>query len=669
MMTNSLLQFPSGATYEVADDFTRYGFSQASKDFRATKVVDSIRWKELEHHQRYFECKQHDGKTYDFDGRQVQKSTYGAPLLSASKVPWYVPLKMRRPSVPYRIGKRIISSFTTMTFGESRWPDITVIDEAGQAFIKALVEEISLPTKMIQARNIGGSVGTVALSWCYYQGQPSVSVHNGKCLYVHEWEDKSNFIPAHVTEIYKYEKDLWDPGKKAIIREWWWHRQDWTTIADVAFVDVKCKTGEEPLWQVDTENTVVHNDDFVHFVYIQNLQTIEGVDGVSDCDGVWEQMDSLDILNSVLSRGGILNLDPTLLLRMDPEIVDHAFIRKGSDNALVTGETGDASYMELAGTSITAGLSLMKELRQQILETCECVIPDPDKIAAAGTSAVALKMIYAPMLGKCDILRDNYGKALRELLRQMLVVAQRLYTGSVQSREIDEADEDVLVVGFVKLPPRVIKEDILDEEGNPTGEESIRMEPQVPGSSEVVTLSWGPYFTTTSTDQTAVATSLVQATGGKAFCSRKTASELFAGVVSRDPVAMWKELEDESNKSDEQQRLLMGDMGVEPGGEVEPIDHEGEEVEGLVPETIDDTATRVAVEPIKIAITATDLANIVRVNEGRASQGLGPLTLPNGAPDPDGELMIAVYKAKHAKIIEVGTTAEKGGEPEAPSFG
>jgi hypothetical protein len=654
MSTTSLLQFPSGAVYEMADDFSRYGFSEESKDFRATKVVDSVRWKELEHHQRYFECKQHDWKTYDFDGRQVQKNVYGAPLLSASKVPWYVPLKMRRPSVPYRVGKRIISSFTTMVFGESRWPDINVLqDEEGQAFINALVEETSLATKMIQARNIGGAVGTVALSWCYYQGQPSVEVHNGKCLYVHEWEDKSNQVPAHVTEIYKYEKDQWDPSKKAIVREWYWHRQDWTKIADVAFHDVKCKSGEEPLWQVDEENTVVHNDGFAHFVYIQNLPPIEGIDGVSDCDGTWDQMDAIDILVSVLARGGILNLDPTLKLKMDPEIVDHAFIRKGSDNALVTGETGDASYMELAGTSITAGLSLMGTLRQQVLETCECVIPDPDKIAAAGTSSVALKMIYAPMLGKCDILRDNYGKAVRELLRQMLVVAQRLYEGSVQPRKVDEGtEEDVLVTGFVKLPPRVVTEDVLDEEGNPTGEQLIHMEPQSPGASQVVTLSWGPYFTTTSTDQTAVAASLVQATGGKAFCSRKTATELFASVVSRDPVAMWAELEAESNKDAAQQQTMMDSMGTEPGGPVDPMAHDGlegseeqedEESEGPESEGDPDTATRVAAD----SLTEGDYADVIRVNEARNLRGLGPLLLPNGEPDPDGELMLSVYRAKH----------------------
>lgn len=47
-----------------------------------------------------------------------------------------------------------------------------------------------------------------------------------------------------------------------------------------------------------------------------------------------------------------------------------------------------------------------------------------------------------------------------------------------------------------------------------------------------------------------------------------------------------------------------------------------------------------------IALAPTDLAVAVRVNEARASAGLGPLTLPDGSLDPDGLLPLSAYKAK-----------------------
>ena len=679
-------------------DFSQYGFSDRSNNFRATRLVTSVRWKEMDRWQRYFECKQHEWKRYDFDGRLLRQAPvgdgYAQPLLSGERASWYVPLKARRPSTPYRIIRRIVLSFTSLTFGEGRWPDVVVTgDEDAQDFLNALVEETGLAAKMVQARNVGGAVGTAGLSWCYHDGVPNVEVHNGKNFIVHEWADKAKLRPKHVTEVYKYEKDHWDPKRQTYVREFWWHRQDWTETADVVFKEVKAEGSNEPFWEVDEEQTTIHNDGFCHFVYVQNVMPLEGVDGLPDADGVWDQADTLDILTSILARGGVLNLDPTLKLKMDPELVDLAFVRKGSDNALVTGESGDASYMELGGSSITAGLSLKTNLRGDILETTECVIPDPDKIAAAGTSSVALKMVYAPMLAKCDLLREQYGKALRELLRQMLVVAQRIYKPRVESRsfdsdepEVGSYEEEVEVEGFIHLQPKVWSEAVLDDEGNDTGEETVYVEPQKPGESSYVELSWGPYFKPTADDQQKLVTTLSQGTGGKPVCSQKTAVELFAASVSRDPSKMLEELEKEHDVEVEQKRALVDSMGVQAGTPTEPIEHEEVEeevdeaepveanedvivVEGDKPQEVilDESGqpTPPPAKEVKVSLTATDVASIVTVNEARASQGLGPLMLANGEFDPDGRLMVTEFKAKRAAMLAMVTNAEKGQAPGA----
>jgi hypothetical protein len=49
-----------------------------------------------------------------------------------------------------------------------------------------------------------------------------------------------------------------------------------------------------------------------------------------------------------------------------------------------------------------------------------------------------------------------------------------------------------------------------------------------------------------------------------------------------------------------------------------------------------------------VALAPTDIAKVVRVNEARASAGLGPLTLPTGALDPDGLLTVEQFSAKAA---------------------
>jgi phage gp29-like protein len=72
-----------------------------------------------------------------------------------------------------------------------------------------------------------------------------------------------------------------------------------------------------------------------------------------------------------------------------------------------------------------------------------------------------------------------------------------------------------------------------------------------------------------------------------------------------------------------------------------------------------------AAEP-NINLTPSAQGAIIKVNEARGSIGLPPLTTAEGAPDPDGELSIADYQAKHASVIADAAKAEKGTDPSDP---
>lgn len=66
-----------------------------------------------------------------------------------------------------------------------------------------------------------------------------------------------------------------------------------------------------------------------------------------------------------------------------------------------------------------------------------------------------------------------------------------------------------------------------------------------------------------------------------------------------------------------------------------------------------------------IELAPATVAVVLSVNEGRASQGLGPLLLPDGSPDPDGSISIAEYEAKSKSTGEV--TGEAQTAPPASS--
>lgn len=56
-------------------------------------------------------------------------------------------------------------------------------------------------------------------------------------------------------------------------------------------------------------------------------------------------------------------------------------------------------------------------------------------------------------------------------------------------------------------------------------------------------------------------------------------------------------------------------------------------------------------------LTPSDLANVVTVNEARANVGFLPLTLADGAPDPDGLLSVSAYRAKKEAEAQAGAGA------------
>lgn len=520
--------------------------------FRGRSILGSQRYFELDWKGSFYECGQHDKKMFDFDGRVIPAGGVVAmaaqPLISKEVAAWYVPLKARRPSSPYRLAKVIVSAFTNMVFGEDRFPQVRVDGDAdSQDYLQAIVKVTSLPVRMIRARNLGGGTGTVGLSWCFVNGRPRVQVHNAKYLYVHSWEDRESLIPRHVTEVYQYPKDEWDPERKRYARRLYWHRRDWTRSNDILFKPVLVEPGRDPAekWEPDLDRSVVHGDGLTHFVWVQNLPS-DDIDGLPDYEGLFESFDAIDLLLSVITRGATLNLDPTLVVKTDLAMANTFGLRKGSDNALVVDAQtgGDASYLELAGTSIEAGVKLFEAKRRAILEVAQCVIPDPDEVAAGGTSSVAQKVAYAPMLGKCDVLREQYGTAIQRLLEAMLAVAmsyeKNKRTVVVYDEEGKPSEEEVKL----DLPARVEKTPILDEEtGAPTGEHDVELKERVPGEGGDIDLEWGSYFMPTPADQQGIVTTLSTAVGGAAFMSPQTASELAMTAFGRDPGEEWTRLQ------------------------------------------------------------------------------------------------------------------------------
>ena len=539
--------------------------SFAAKPIAARTILESERYRELDRKEQFFTCTHHDFKQYDFDGRYIRPGQpTSVPFVGPDEAPFYVPLKMRRPSNPYRLARVIVNAFTTLLFGFNRWPKLKALgDDRTEGYAEAIAKASRLRSKFIQARNLGGSTGTVGLSWRFVQGKPRVDVHNAKHLFVSEWTDRDDLIPSYVSQVYRYPQDEFDQVEKKYVRNWYWYRRDWTDREEVAYHSILYRPNEDPDWQNNVAKAIKHPFGVCPFVWIQNVPTDE-IDGECDYEGLFENFEEIEAVWSVVTTGAKKNLDPTLILKVDENAMAQnaamgggmgggMVVKKGSDNAIRLGDAGDAHYLELEGSSLTAGTALFKEMRRAILEVAQCVIPDPSEVAADGMSRVAMELVYAPMIARADVLREQWGECGYLRLMDNLLRFSR-----------------TAEPGQIVLPPKVEATPKLDEDDHPTGEEEVEVSDHEPGEAEHFELEWGDYFPSTPGDVSQVVTTISTAAGGKAVLDQQTAAELTAKAVGRDPAEVWGRLSKEAQEEKDMQAAQLQGIGGEVDAEGKP---------------------------------------------------------------------------------------------------
>lgn len=534
-----------------------------------TSFAENERFFDIDKQESYFRCAQDDHKRYDWDGRLMGYSEF------ADIAPGFVvPYKHRRPSTRYDLGRVIVTRITSMLFGADRFPEIRVEgDEDAEGFVKALCESSKLPSRMIEARNLGGACGSVGLSFAFVEGRPRVEVHNAKHLTVLRWADESEWKVGAAIKSYGYERRVFDPGTKKIKTVRYYYARYWDENVEIVWSPIPEAVAKQPDWWRSPNKTVQHGYGFTPFYWVQNEPDSTCPDGFSDYEGLCDDLDELNQVFSASSRGTKANCDPTLVIRMDPS-VNTGMIKKGSDNALFS--PGGAEYLELGGGAVEAAKSTMEQIRAAVLDTASVVLADPEKLSGAAQSAAALRILFAPMTAKCDIHREQYGdNAIKPILVGMLRASKQILAGGSQTREL--ADGSVVI----EQPVIVIsKKPIHEGESGGKSDRKVRYEDRVPGDLEEIKLNWNPYFTPTWADIDTATTAVQKANGGKPVISQRTALQSVQSLYGISNVDHeLEELAEESKRAmEDAQKLAMGEPAG-PDGNFNKVEDEDEDEE------------------------------------------------------------------------------------------
>lgn len=482
---------------------------------RIVSLAADARFAQMDIREAYYKCNQYDGLKYEWDG-SIRGVTGDFPVQ-----PGYQPMRMRKPNARYEAARTITQRLSQMMWGRQRFPELRVEgDRDAQDFVRALAKEARLSAKFRQARKLGGAQGTGVMSFGFIGGKPRVQVHNAKHMHPVAWEDRYELRLSAALECRRYLVTVRDKQGRPKQKEFYYCRY-WDQEREILWDPIPREQAEAKNWFDWPKKEVEHDFGFCPVYWIQNLPDDDEADGVSDFHGLCDKFDAMNRVLSSASKGTIANMDPTVVIK-DDRAKNQGAVHTGSGQALWS--KGGADMLEIKGDSMRAGLELFKQLRSVALEEAEVVIPEPEKIASQAQSAAAMRMVYQPMLVKCDDLREQWGDMgivplLTDMLRASKLIIGRGEGGPIE-RTVD--GRTVQVNPTVLLPDRVEYDKPDGDDDDPSALEP-RLVPRTPGEREDITVIWPPYFPATAVDLEKKVLATTKASGGKPVISERTA--------------------------------------------------------------------------------------------------------------------------------------------------
>ena len=510
----------------IAAEIKRYFFDNAV-------VGETQRFRQINRFEAHYLCTQYLHQPYDWSGLPADAAETVSPNVQVP-IGWNQPAlnllaRQKRPTAPYNLAKAIVDRFTGLLFSEARKPDVDVEgDPDTDDFLHACMEQMRFWARWREARAIGGACGSAMVTLHLKRGRFVMQAHNPKHVQI-LWKDRRALDPLAALIIYRYPQEEFSTDPKSgevttrIVE--YLYRRIITDQDDTVYKPVKIEPAANLAWEV--ESTAVHGLGVFPGVWIQNKPVIEQEDGDPDCQGAWQSFDTIDRLLAQMNKALLLNLDPTLVLKIDPKelLALGGSVRKGSDNALYVGANGAAVYLEMLASGVAAAHKLIDRLKQNILDVTRCVLADPEKLSGAAQSAKAMEYIYASMLEQADEFRSQWGDCGVIPILRLAEMMARKYHGI----EVQQGDKTVVME--LDLPKKA--------DGSP----------RVLGPGGWIRLKWGPYFAPTENDKSMQVTTLVAAKTSELIDSETAINQAAPIFGVQDAAAMVAKIE--KQKADE----------------------------------------------------------------------------------------------------------------------
>lgn len=512
--------------------------------------ITDHRFNELHMKESYYRGTAYDNRPFDWNSNFVNSNAWplGARAFSSQKMhDKQQPVSMRQPNAKLALARTITHRFSSLLFGENRFPKIQVKRSIKtQHYLNEIIEQAKVKLHMLYAANLGGAVGSVITMFKVVDGQFRLESFNTKWV-IPLWEDFHEGEMSAFCIVYPITKYVFDKQKKVWELKPYIYRRIITKQLDIEFelqeavsvanaqgLKVRAKNPQQTP-RPNPERTFAHDLGFVPAQFIQHTPRMDQIDGDASCDTAYDMIDRINENLSAIHHAMQGNLDPTLVLKVTPDdyrklMTMGGIVQTGSDgDALVVGDKGDAKFIEITCEGIKVAIEIVQKQIEYVLMLCECVLADPHKITGAAQSAAAIQLLYAPMLSKTDILRTQYGdnglkRLLGKMLRAYFIITEvmELSKPDTEGSSSSDSDADEGLERHTFQPVMYLNPDTRNDE---------EVVPDEMITEKDIKLVWGQYFEPTVSDVFQAAEAMVMATGGRAVTTPSVAATFMSRFV------------------------------------------------------------------------------------------------------------------------------------------
>ena len=361
--------------------------------------------------QHYMERTQYDDKMDWFDAERNNE---------------FVPLRDRKPFIISPLPSVHVARINSKLFGIEAFPSFFIEnDDTSSELLSIIIKTIFFQTNIKEIGKELLAYGSAFLSFRLENGSVVLEAYNPNHCYP-VFDQYNDLESITIKFVFPDPEDLDKKTGKPIEK---WYCKKLTKTQDILYDNPKYLTNAKPVFS--PVDSVEHGLGFVQGQWFKLSTDPRVLDGDSLIQDILDLTDSLSYNLSQSDRASEYGNDPqTIFSGLTVDELES--LVKSKDRAWALGREGSAQFLEISGTGLQNATEQDRRIRQAAQEITRAIFHDPEKITGSAQSAVAMKVLYAPLVDFILEVRPIVEHSMIKLITKIFLLFIKFNSQGVQ---------------------------------------------------------------------------------------------------------------------------------------------------------------------------------------------------------------------------------------------